>query len=143
MAAKVEIYTWETCPFCLRAKALLKQKGVEFTEYGLDGDEEGRFKMSKRANGRTSLPQIFISYLIIVFCRQAGTAADGHVGGRALHEEIIGVGVAVVDIEVAFDLVKRQSLAEQVAKIEGEAPWQGLDTEQAEQAPGGGGIDIE
>ncbi len=67
MAAKVEIYTWTTCPFCLRAKSLLKQKGVEFKEYVLDGDEAGRDEMAKRANGRTSLPQIFIS--------------DRHIGG--------------------------------------------------------------
>ncbi|RPH87381.1 MAG: glutaredoxin, partial [Chroococcales cyanobacterium metabat2.561] len=58
MAAKVEIYTWSSCPFCIRAKALLKKKGVEFTEYCIDGDEEARAKMSDRANGRTSVPQI-------------------------------------------------------------------------------------
>lgn len=59
--AKVEIYTWSRCPFCIRAKALLNQKGVEFIEYCLDGDEEGRAKMSDRANGNTSVPQIFIN----------------------------------------------------------------------------------
>ena len=42
MAAKVEIYTWSSCPFCIRAKGLLKKKGVEFTEYAIDGDEEAR-----------------------------------------------------------------------------------------------------
>lgn len=67
MAAKVEIYTWSTCPFCIRAKMLLDRKGVEYTEYNLDGDEAGRAKMSERANGRTSVPQIFID--------------DRHVGG--------------------------------------------------------------
>ncbi|MBF2047552.1 MAG: glutaredoxin 3 [Leptolyngbya sp. IPPAS B-1204] len=67
MAAKVEIYTWSTCPFCIRAKALLDKKGVEYTEYCLDGDEPGRREMAKRANGRRSVPQIFID--------------DQHVGG--------------------------------------------------------------
>jgi glutaredoxin 3 len=67
MAANVEIYTWSTCPFCLRAKALLKRKGVEFTEYGIDGDEAARSKMAQRANGGRSLPQIFIN--------------DRHIGG--------------------------------------------------------------
>jgi len=67
MAAKVEIYTWATCPFCIRAKALLNRKGVKFTEYTIDGDEAARTKMSERANGRRSLPQIFIN--------------DYHVGG--------------------------------------------------------------
>ncbi len=61
MAANVEIYTWSTCPFCLRAKALLVKKGVAFTEYCIDGDEEARDKMAERAKGRRSLPQIFIN----------------------------------------------------------------------------------
>jgi len=61
MNADVEIYTWSTCPYCNRAKALLRQKGVEFREHNLDGDEAGREEMSKRANGRRSVPQIFIN----------------------------------------------------------------------------------
>ncbi|EKQ67505.1 Glutaredoxin, GrxC family [Leptolyngbyaceae cyanobacterium JSC-12] len=61
MSANVEIYTWSTCPFCIRAKALLTKKGVEFTEYCIDGDEAARAEMAERANGRRSLPQIFIN----------------------------------------------------------------------------------
>ena len=61
MAANIEIYTWSSCPFCIRAKALLKKKGVEFTEYCIDGDEAARAKMAQRANGRRSVPQIFIN----------------------------------------------------------------------------------
>ncbi|XTZ19213.1 MAG: glutaredoxin 3, partial [cyanobacterium endosymbiont of Rhopalodia fuxianensis] len=61
MTANVEIYTWSTCPFCIRAKALLKKKGVEYTEYCIDGDYEARKKMKQRAEGRSSLPQIFIN----------------------------------------------------------------------------------
>ncbi|MGL5034974.1 MAG: glutaredoxin 3 [Microcystaceae cyanobacterium] len=61
MTANVEIYTWSTCPFCLRAKALLNKKGVTFTEYGIDGDEKARNAMSDRAKGSRSLPQIFIN----------------------------------------------------------------------------------
>ncbi len=67
MAANVEIYTWSSCPFCIRAKALLNKKGIEFTEYCIDGDEAARAKMAQRANGRRSLPQIFIN--------------DQHIGG--------------------------------------------------------------
>ena len=67
MAAKVEIYTWSTCPFCLRAKSLLNNKRVNFTEYSIDGDDDARAKMAQRANGRRSLPQIFIN--------------DHHIGG--------------------------------------------------------------
>ena len=57
---KVEIYTWQYCPFCIRAKTLLNKKNITFTEYKIDGDESAREKMSIRANGRKSLPQIFI-----------------------------------------------------------------------------------
>jgi glutaredoxin 3 len=64
---KVEIYTWSRCPFCIRAKGLLTKKGVEFTEYCIDGDEAARDAMSVRANGRRSVPQIFIG--------------DRHIGG--------------------------------------------------------------
>jgi glutaredoxin 3 len=67
MSANVEIYTWRSCPFCIRAKRLLDQKGIEYTEYAIDGDEVARAKMAERANGRRSLPQIFIN--------------DHHVGG--------------------------------------------------------------
>ncbi|MDM3857024.1 MAG: glutaredoxin 3 [Aphanizomenon gracile PMC649.10] len=61
------MYTWSTCPFCIRAKNLLKKKGVDFNEYSIDGDDEAREKMAQRANGRRSLPQIFIN--------------DRHIGG--------------------------------------------------------------
>lgn len=68
MAANVEIYTWSTCPFCIRAKALLKKKGVGFTEYTIDGDEVARDQMAQRANGRRSVPQIFINDQYIGGC---------------------------------------------------------------------------
>jgi glutaredoxin 3 len=67
MAPKVEIYTWSSCPFCIRAKALLDKKGVDYIEYCIDGDEAARAQMAKRANGGRSVPQIFIN--------------DRHIGG--------------------------------------------------------------
>lgn len=57
----VEIYTWQTCPFCIRAKRLLDSKVVSYTEYSIDGDEAARAKMAERAGGRRSVPQIFIN----------------------------------------------------------------------------------
>ena len=57
----VEIYTWRFCPFCLRAKALLNKKGVQFKEYSIDGDDDARTKMSERAGGLRTVPQIFIN----------------------------------------------------------------------------------
>ena len=58
--SKVEIYTWQYCPFCIRAKSLLKKKNINFTEYKIDGDENARALMTERAYGRRTLPQIFI-----------------------------------------------------------------------------------
>jgi len=68
MEPKVEIYTWSRCPFCMRAKGLLNEKGIDFTEYCIDGDEQAREQMAQRANGRRSLPQIFINDLHIEKC---------------------------------------------------------------------------
>ena len=59
--AKVEIYTSMLCGYCHAAKRLLKQKGVDYTEYDVGCDVEGRAKMTELAGGRTSVPQIFIN----------------------------------------------------------------------------------
>ncbi len=58
--AEVEIYTTMYCPYCSRARALLKKKGVAFTEVDIDEHPERRPEMVRRAGGRTSVPQIFI-----------------------------------------------------------------------------------
>jgi len=64
--AKVEIYTTPTCPFCHAAKALLKDKGVDYSEITVL-DPELREAMTQRAHGRRTVPQIFIN--------------DAHIGG--------------------------------------------------------------
>lgn len=56
----VEIYTTPSCPYCLAAKRLLAKKGVPFTEIDVSRDPELRAAMTERANGRRSVPQIFI-----------------------------------------------------------------------------------
>ncbi|MBE9224696.1 glutaredoxin 3 [Phormidium sp. LEGE 05292] len=66
--ANVEIYTWQTCPYCIRAKMLLWWKGVNYTEYKIDGNEEARNQMAERANGRRTVPQIFINNQYIGGC---------------------------------------------------------------------------
>jgi glutaredoxin 3 len=66
--ANVEIYTWQTCPFCIRAKLLLWWKGVNYTEYKIDGNATARIQMAERANGRRSVPQIFINHQHIGGC---------------------------------------------------------------------------
>ena len=57
---KIEIYTWSTCPYCTRAKALLDSKGVAYTNYDITGDDEARAKMIERTGGPKSVPQIFV-----------------------------------------------------------------------------------
>jgi glutaredoxin 3 len=57
---KIEIYTKAFCPYCWRAKQLLDAKGVEYEEIAVDSGGEPRQRMIQRANGRTTVPQIFI-----------------------------------------------------------------------------------
>jgi glutaredoxin 3 len=49
------------CPYCHRAKNLLKQKGVDYTEYDVMMASGKRAEMRERAGGRNSVPQIFIN----------------------------------------------------------------------------------
>jgi glutaredoxin 3 len=64
---KVEIYTKMFCPYCVRAKRLLGDKGVPFEEYDITLGGPKRAEMIQRANGGSTVPQIFIG--------------DRHVGG--------------------------------------------------------------
>ncbi len=57
---RVRIYTTPICPYCVRAKALLRSKGAEFQEIDVLADAEARAEMEERANGRKSVPQIFV-----------------------------------------------------------------------------------
>lgn len=65
--ARVEIYTKIFCSYCARAKRLLEEKGVDFEEYDITLGGAKRAEMVQRADGHTSVPQIFID--------------DAHVGG--------------------------------------------------------------
>ena len=65
--AKVEIYSSMLCGYCYRAKKLLEQKGVKFTDIDVMASPKRRAEMVERSGGRTSVPQIFID--------------DRHVGG--------------------------------------------------------------
>lgn len=63
----VEIYTSPLCGYCHAAKRLLSQKSVSFTEIDVTREPGRRQEMMKRANGRHTVPQIFVG--------------DTHVGG--------------------------------------------------------------
>jgi len=67
--ANITIYTTRTCSYCYMAKSLLAKKGLSFDEIDVSGDVDARQRMMARANGRHSVPQIFIG--------------ETHVGGSA------------------------------------------------------------
>lgn len=59
--AKIEVYSGDFCPYCVRAKSLLKQRNLEFVEYNVQQDPEKREEMNKRSHGSRTIPQIFIN----------------------------------------------------------------------------------
>ena len=63
----VVLYTTEHCPYCIRARMLLDKKQVKYTDIRIDAQPQMRAEMLAKANGRTTVPQIFID--------------DFHVGG--------------------------------------------------------------
>lgn len=65
--ANIEIYGTGSCPYCVRARSLLDNKGVSYTEIRIDKERGARADMESRSSGRSSVPQIFID--------------DAHIGG--------------------------------------------------------------
>jgi Glutaredoxin, GrxC family len=59
--AKIEIYTKRTCPYCVRAKQLLDKKSVQYVEIKVDENPKDLEMMLLRAEGRRTVPQIFIN----------------------------------------------------------------------------------
>jgi GrxC family glutaredoxin len=57
--AKIEIYTQSTCPFCVRAKGLLNELDLPYTEYEISYDAEKQAEMISRSQ-RYTVPQIFV-----------------------------------------------------------------------------------
>ena len=56
----ITIYTKSWCPYCSAAKKLLTEKGAAFTEIDIEKKPEARSEMIQKANGRSTVPQIFI-----------------------------------------------------------------------------------
>jgi glutaredoxin 3 len=59
MAAKVTVYTMEYCPFCVRAKDLLKRRGIEFKEVMVPMEDEAQWDELEKKSGMKTMPQIF------------------------------------------------------------------------------------
>jgi glutaredoxin 3 len=64
---KALIYTTNTCPYCTKAKILLQQKNISYSEINITNNQELRDQMIKISGGRKTVPQIFIN--------------DQHIGG--------------------------------------------------------------
>jgi glutaredoxin 3 len=64
----IQIYTTNYCPFCIKAKLLLKKKNIEFSEIDVSNDQTLREKMTTMANGARSVPQIFADNVHIGDC---------------------------------------------------------------------------
>ena len=65
---KIEVYTTNYCPFCVKAKLLLKKKNIKFSEIDVSNNEALREKMTNMANGARSVPQIFADNVHIGDC---------------------------------------------------------------------------
>jgi glutaredoxin 3 len=66
--SKVKIYTTPICPYCVRAKSLLKKKGADVEEIDVFMDHDARVEMETKANGRRTVPQIFIGQTHVGGC---------------------------------------------------------------------------
>ncbi len=66
--AKIEIYTKSYCPYCVRAKELLKKKDVTFEEVDIEQDQATALKVMERSGGRKTVPQIFIDGVHVGGC---------------------------------------------------------------------------
>jgi glutaredoxin 3 len=66
--AQVEMYTTMFCPYCTRARTLLRNKGASFVDIDILEQPERRAEMIQRAGGRSTVPQIFIDGVHIGGC---------------------------------------------------------------------------
>lgn len=58
--AKVELYTWNHCPYCVRAKVLLESKNIPYTEHNIDNDDAKKAELHQQTN-QTTVPFVFIN----------------------------------------------------------------------------------
>ena len=67
---KIEIYTANYCPFCIKAKNLLNKKKVKFIEINISNNEILKNKMMEITNGAKSVPQVFVNNIHIGDCNK-------------------------------------------------------------------------
>jgi glutaredoxin 3 len=71
----VTVYTTDPCPFCARAKGLLKARGVEFEEINLSKDPDGRAELARKT-GMMSFPQVIIDGVLVGGFTEVQAAAE-------------------------------------------------------------------
>jgi len=86
--AKVEIYTTQIGPYCVRAKDLLQRKGITPEEMRIDLDPARMAEMLERSGGRRTVPQIFIDGTHVggcddLYALESGGKLDGMLSGGA------------------------------------------------------------
>ena len=74
---KVEVFTTNYCPYCVRAKQLLEMKDIDYAEIDVTGDDAARMALVEKSGGRKTVPQIFIN----------GQAIGGYDDLRLLEEQ--------------------------------------------------------
>lgn len=85
-APKIEVYATRTCPYCAAARGLLDRKGVAYDVIDVGADPARRVEMTQRANGRRTVPQIFIGE------RHIGGSDDLHaLDGRGGLDRLLGL----------------------------------------------------
>tara|TARA_B100000579_G_C22326101_1_gene618314 strand:+ start:146 stop:412 length:267 start_codon:yes stop_codon:yes gene_type:complete len=65
---KVEIYTAPFCGFCVRAKKLLHDKGINFEEIDVSSVAGAHEQMIERSGGKMSVPQVFVNDVYVGDC---------------------------------------------------------------------------
>jgi glutaredoxin 3 len=59
--AEIVIYTTNYCPYCVKAKQILRNHGANFEEIDLTNDDAGRIALVEKSGGRKTVPQVFIN----------------------------------------------------------------------------------
>ncbi|MGA1206710.1 MAG: glutaredoxin 3 [Gammaproteobacteria bacterium] len=91
MSDGVVLYTTQWCPFCVRAKQLLDQLGVPYTEHRVDREPALRSEMMKKSGGRHTVPQVFIGNRHVGGCDE--TVAAHRAGQLAVWLKEVGIHV--------------------------------------------------
>jgi len=76
--SNIDLYTTTYCPYCVRAKALLTQKGQKFNEIKVDNAPALRAQMIQRSNGGRTVPQIFIGAVHVGGCDELYALEANH-----------------------------------------------------------------